>query len=235
MRQNAAEFEFTYKQLTDEKSKAVMDAYINQRISGKFGYLEPYADTVQYFDKEIVNIRDIKCFVDCGAFIGDTYKLFLKQMTSAGIDFTGQAFLWEPDDNNLQILRDNVRADHRVTIIPKGTGKDKTLIRFDGSGQAGHVSENGNKRIEIDTIDNIVDLKVDMIKMDIEGAEADALLGAEHTIKRDKPILAICVYHKREDLITIPRIIRQICSEYKFYLRAYSKHSTEIVLYATAL
>lgn len=71
-----------------------------------------------------------------------------------------------------------------------------------------------------------------MIKMDIEGVEAEALSGAQETIKRDRPVLAICVYHKREDLITIPKIIRQLCSEYKFYLRAYSKHSTEIVLYA---
>ena len=71
-----------------------------------------------------------------------------------------------------------------------------------------------------------------MIKMDIEGAELDALYGAKNTIRKYKPLLAICVYHKREDMLTIPQYIKSIVPEYRFFLRAYEKTATELVLYA---
>ena len=71
-----------------------------------------------------------------------------------------------------------------------------------------------------------------MIKMDIEGAELDALRGAEGTISKYKPLLAICVYHKRDDLLTIPEYIKSIVPEYRLFLRAYERTTTELVLYA---
>ena len=71
-----------------------------------------------------------------------------------------------------------------------------------------------------------------MIKMDIEGAELDVLYGAKETIRRYKPLLAVCVYHKRDDLLTIPQYIKSIVPEYKLFLRAYERMATEVVLYA---
>ena len=68
--------------------------------------------------------------------------------------------------------------------------------------------------------------------MDIEGAEYKALLGAEKTIKKYKPKLAICIYHKPEDVWEIPWLIHQFNPNYKFYLRHYSLTSPETVLYA---
>ena len=73
--------------------------------------------------------------------------------------------------------------------------------------------------------------KVSFIKMDIEGAELPALNGAEKIIQRHKPKLAVCVYHKREDLITIPQYIKSIVPEYKFYLRVHFPYASELVLY----
>ena len=70
--------------------------------------------------------------------------------------------------------------------------------------------------------------------MDIEGSEYEALEGAKNLICNCKPDLSICVYHKRDDLFTIPKLIHSFYDKYKFYLRAYSRYSTEIVLYAIA-
>ena len=69
--------------------------------------------------------------------------------------------------------------------------------------------------------------------MDIEGAELPALQGANKLINKNKPFLAICVYHKAKDLITIPQYIKQLNNTYKFYLRKHTKYnSCELVLYA---
>ena len=71
-----------------------------------------------------------------------------------------------------------------------------------------------------------------MIKMDIEGAETEALKGAKMIIKRDKPVLAISIYHKPEDIIELPELISDIHEGYKFYLRHYSLSWYDTVLYA---
>ena len=68
--------------------------------------------------------------------------------------------------------------------------------------------------------------------MDVEGAELESLKGAKKIIQRDKPKLAICIYHKPEDVITLPRYIKQLVPEYKLYLRSYSNADNEMVLYA---
>ena len=71
-----------------------------------------------------------------------------------------------------------------------------------------------------------------MIKMDIEGSELEALKGSKKVIQRDKPRLAICIYHKPEDMTEIPLYIKELVPEYKLYIRHHSNAGTETVLYA---
>ncbi len=70
------------------------------------------------------------------------------------------------------------------------------------------------------------------IKMDVEGAELDALHGAERIIREHKPKLAVCIYHKKEDLVDIPKYLIGLDVGYKFYVRNYSLCGVETVLYA---
>ena len=70
------------------------------------------------------------------------------------------------------------------------------------------------------------------IVIDIEGAEHNALLGARQTIARWKPKMAVCVYHRREDLFDVPLLLKSFAPTYKFYLRHYTSNQTETVLYA---
>ncbi len=90
---------------------------------------------------------------------------------------------------------------------------------------------NGINSVEVDKIDNIVKQRVDFIKLDIEGAEQDAIDGAEETIKKYKPILAICVYHNAEDWYKIPQKVLSIQSDYDIYLRHYMEGIFETVMY----
>ena len=71
-----------------------------------------------------------------------------------------------------------------------------------------------------------------MIKMDIEGAEWDALRGARNVIARDRPVLAICVYHTHNDIWRIPLLIHEILPEHHLFLRAYEGDGFQTVVYA---
>ncbi|MHB8062988.1 MAG: FkbM family methyltransferase, partial [Ruminiclostridium sp.] len=101
---------------------------------------------------------------------------------------------------------------------------------FCGEKMCARADENGTTELRVLALDNmnhevIGDL---LIKMDIEGSELLALKGACNTIKKYKPYLAICVYHKTEDIFEIPKYLRSIIPSYKFYLRG----GIHTVLYA---
>lgn len=74
--------------------------------------------------------------------------------------------------------------------------------------------------------------EVSLIKMDIEGAELQALIGGMHTIIRNKPKLAISLYHKRDDMFKIPLLIHNFCPAYRLYIRHHCTTFSETVLYA---
>ncbi len=131
-------------------------------------------------------------------------------------------------------MKNNLAELENIEIITKGVSDKAGVLHFAASGTSSSavVSENGIE-IEVTTIDETVkDEKITFIKMDIEGSELKALAGARDTIKRCRPRLAICVYHKSDDLMTIPQYIQNLVPDYKLYLRNYRADGTETVLYA---
>jgi hypothetical protein len=74
--------------------------------------------------------------------------------------------------------------------------------------------------------------KINFIKMDIEGAELHALKGAEQTIKKFRPKLAITVYHHFQDFWTIPQYIDSLALGYRFEMRHFTIHAEETLIYA---
>ena len=100
------------------------------------------------------------------------------------------------------------------------------------SNEGSRLVAGGGTCIPVTSLDAVIDGKVTFIKMDIEGAEYEALKGAERLIREYKPKLAVSVYHKPEDIWELPGLILSFCPEYTFYLRHYSLSSEETVLYA---
>ena len=88
------------------------------------------------------------------------------------------------------------------------------------------------KRVEVVRLDDAVDDGVTYIKMDIEGAELNALAGCQETIRTNRPKLAICVYHRPSDYFEIPRLIHLMRPDYRLYLRQHSPFNIDTVLYA---
>jgi hypothetical protein len=95
------------------------------------------------------------------------------------------------------------------------------------------ISETGTIEINCAPLDEILaDSSPTYIKMDIEGAELSALLGAKQVIQEFKPVLAISVYHQQNHLWRIPMIVRSFCDQYSFFLRPHNEEAWDLILYA---
>jgi hypothetical protein len=108
-------------------------------------------------------------------------------------------------------------------------------MHFNASGTAGsHLSSEGaTQAVECRCLDTLLDGRTPtLVKMDIEGAEPDALRGAFEVIRRARPILAVCAYHKSEHLWTLPQIMKAALPDYRISLRRYAEECWETVYYA---
>ena len=109
----------------------------------------------------------------------------------------------------------------RIRVEQKAVGRVPGTVQFDGGGTPGsRIVETGSISVDCTTLDIAMrNLAPTIIKMDIEGAERDALLGAKHTIRVHRPVLAICIYHLQSDFYRIPLLMKNLCTDYTLFLR----------------
>lgn len=223
-------YKFVYDLLADNVSRTSLTAYINQKISMDYKYLEAVRSSPQYFDEEIVSLSDHETCIDCGAYDGDSAISFLEALHTRNIDTYDEIISFEPDPINFQRLAEKQIKKH--TRYKLGVSDHTGTVSFRTDGTSSAIGD-GKETIEVDTLDHILQGKrATFIKMDIEGEELHALQGAEQTLKQWRPTLAICIYHKREDLWEIAAYLQRLSLGYKFYVRAYAYSATELVLYA---
>lgn len=199
----------------------------------------PMSDYPQYIHPKS-ELNQLGVIIDGGAFDGDsTIELADK------LDSNAKIVAFEPDLENLNHLMKNIerREDScRFELVEKGLWSEETVLSFNSSslvqGAACALTEEGDIKVKVIDIDSFSASKsysVAMIKMDIEGAEFQALQGARHTIKQHKPALAICLYHFFDDLWRLPRFINSLDVEYSFYIGHHLDNWFETVLYAIPL
>ena len=188
-----------------------------------------------YFDKELVSLRDDAVFVDVGAYTGDTLNEFIDVYNKN----YSRIICIEPNLNNVKALEGMIKEKglENVDIYRIGASDKKQTLLFDvTSGIASRASKTGTEKVECNTLDSICMQEkykhIDMIKMDIEGAEFGALNGAKKTIEKYHPILAICVYHKEDDFYKLTQCIKALYSGYRLYFRQYELSAEETVCYA---
>ena len=233
LKNNEEKFQETYALLSDDLSRKTMQAYINLKLSGDVRFNFKVFEPDQYFN-EVTDICRGGTFVDCGAFTGDTAEAFARW---SGGSCKGIVAL-EPDACNYQLLKKRVASfPFSVETHPVGAwSKTDTLYFRIKEGSSSHFDAESEDEVRVDALDNLLHQDVDLIKMDIEGAEMHALSGAQETIRRCHPVLAIAVYHKAEDLVTIPQYIKTFETKdvkYRFCLRKHQIFSEmELDLYA---
>jgi FkbM family methyltransferase len=231
------QFEEAYASLADAFSKKVFINVLNAKISGNFDLYMEIMSKTEYFDDDVVLLSENEVFLDVGAYKGNAVLEFARKTQNK---YDG-IIACEPDQQTRAALqtvleKNNIR---KVEIHNKGLWNQHEIMHFSDGREGGSRIAEGSaatfptNSIEVDTIDSILSGgRVTYISMDIEGAEHNAILGAKQTIKKWKPKMAVCVYHKREDLFDLLLLLKSFVPEYKFHMRHYTENQTETVLYA---
>lgn len=221
-------YEWAFGYFADEISKQVIVDSIRTRLLGT--PMTP-SQNKQYFEPEICPLTDSEIFVDGGCFIGDTAEEFIRQTNGKYTHIYG----FEPDESNLKKALANLAKYKNIDVLKGGLWHMTNTYKF-VSGALGNskLSKDGDTITNTFSLDEFFKDKVapTFIKMDIEGAEANALKGAANILKEHKPKLAICVYHMLNDIYSLPRDILDLNQSYKLTLRHYSHWYAESVCYA---
>lgn len=194
------------------------------KLKKMYWYTEDYWNTY-YFDDDINNIE--ATVLDCGAYIGDSVLNICNAIPEKDIYY----YAMEPLKDNIEVINNtkefwDVCKEFKVYECGVGKKDDKMYFKLPENGykEGGRFvkeSSDNIETLEIRAIDNLdIDVKGTLyIKMDIEGAEMDALYGAQDIIKKYHPYLAICLYHRKNDLVDIPLYVKSLYSNYRIYLR----------------
>ena len=215
--EHRADFQQVYDRLADDESKKAYENVLKFKISGKVDYLyscNEYDKGKIY--KDILKLKSDETIIDCGAYDGDTIREFT---ASTGGKYN-HIYALEPDGKNFKKLCRNTNGMQGLFLYNAGAWcKNETLIFERKAGRNSKLSSVGEP-MEFKAIDDLInDDSVSLIKMDIEGAELKALCGCEKTIKRCKPKLYICSYHRNEDMFALPQKIWELNKDYKIYFR----------------
>lgn len=230
-------FEKLHDMLSDEKSKEVLKHLLAYRISGNPACLIK-SEFPQYFHPQVSPSKG-DTIIDGGGFIGDTVKQF-----NDYLDSQCEIHSFEPSYNNYAQMERLIGSEKWNNVIPvkAGIGEKNEILYMnpvkDSVDPGNSISLTGEVETQVVSLDEYVKENnletVDFIKMDIEGFELYALKGASETIRKFKPKLQICLYHKNEDMVVIPALLRDLLSDtgYKYYIGHHSESALETVLYA---
>lgn len=190
----------------------------------------------QYDYEGLVGVRQGDVVLDCGACFGETALW-------ARLQGASEVYSFEPNPTTFNSLRKN--AEHynnpeKPWLFPVQTavGDKEEMLPFlqDAHHPGGcGFSKDGNIQVPVTTLDIWCEkngVKPDFIKMDLEGAEGLALMGAENTFRRYKPRCAICLYHNLEDMWMLPRLLKLLVPEYRFWCKK-SAPEYEFVLFGS--
>jgi FkbM family methyltransferase len=237
--------EKTYRLWSDDASRSIFIRIIKHRLTGDYSILpQPDWDN-HYAPKDIPAWQSPIRMIDCGAFDGDS----LQDILNTGATFEALA-AFEPDLATFKKLKTFIYQNREYfpnsILWPCGAYSSTTKLPFNTNlGASSGIANTGNTAIQCVAIDDVLpDFQPTLIKMDIEGAEYDALLGAQKTITKNKPGLAISLYHTPAHLWQIPLLVDRLANSktmdwnteaqvsYLYFLRTHSANGYDLVFYA---
>ncbi len=212
---NGEKLNRAYSLLSDGASRHVFESYVNFLYSGKLSYLFSCESEESEAFLNCIHLKNDEIYADIGAYRGDTVERFLK--------YTGGEYQYiiaaEPDKKSFLKLIKNCGGLERFyaknAVVTSRDGE----IPFSQSGGRQSFAGCGELMCGV-TLETLMDgKKPSYIKIDAEGEELNILNGSKEFLNRCKPKMNIAAYHKNSDIFDIPILLKEICPEYKIYLR----------------
>lgn len=243
LKNHAKEVLECYDLLDDEESKKVYAEVVQCRMSGTYPALSFVCDKQYFGVRPFMGKNPKEVFLDCGAFVGDSIERYLWERDGG----FAKIIAFEPDSGNFKAMKKrvarlksewNIKED-KIMLFPYGVGEKSVagkIVKNDANnGLGSKIVQAGcdlDEEVQIVSLDEFVKEPVTFLKADIESYEYKMLMGARQLILRDKPIIAVCIYHNAVDLYSIPLLLKDLLPEYKMAVRHHSVEMDDTVLYA---
>jgi FkbM family methyltransferase len=209
---NADEIKAAAELFTDEKSKRLYENIINFKLSGDPLYLSSNSDSFSDILNEATAHLKETVYADLGAYDGDTVRLFAENFAYKKI------YAFEPHPKNFRKLCEKTKHLEHTQYLNAAAWSENTRIPFSNTdNRNNNAFSGGGALINAVRADDIIG-EADIIKLDVEGAETEALSGLSENVKRGAAIIC-AVYHRSEDIFKIPLMLQNMCPEYTFSLR----------------
>lgn len=202
----------------DDRSRALFWDIVSAKLTGSLPLLQKTACDPAEVWRSILHPAAYRRSADLGAYTGDTLRELLTYAPNLC-----EAWAMEPDRRSYAKLCTWGESEPRLHLHAHQLGawhKRDTLFFSDAGGRGSALTANGRRQVEVEALDALVgDTCIDYIKFDVEGAEFEALQGAEKTVRHCRPELLVSLYHRGEDLVRLPPLVAELCPGYRFYLR----------------
>jgi FkbM family methyltransferase len=233
---NRPDIEAAHSLLSDQESRRVFEGKLAYYLSLDKARLDDIkATTPIYFDRSVYKLGDEEVVVDGGAYVGDTLSAFLDRCSGRFHSYVA----FEPDPASFGRLATVAASDpSRITAVQAGLAERTTSARLLSTQGADsrllRGDEAGGEDVPVVGLDEYFEGRPapTLIKMDIEGAEADALIGAAGLLGTASPKMAISAYHFPTDLWRIPVLLEKLMPDSSLYLRHYTREVDDTVCYA---
>lgn len=218
MSREIEKYKWLYEMLADYRSQRILNGIIKYWFQFNIDELHRYTENVflDYFDLDILQCGKEDIFVDLGAYTGDSITDYITTYGNYK-----KIYAYEITPGTYQKLINNLNIYSDIVFNQKGVGKSHGSMYIDVKiNDAGNkVSDNGINKVEVVCLDEDILEPISVVKMDIEGAEKEAIEGMKKHIQNEKPKLLISTYHIPADIFEIPYMLFKIRNDYKFYLR----------------
>ena len=228
---HSAVYEAIYRRLADEESQETFAAIVNTRVHHDTEFMGGFTDRQdeQYFEPFLDLRSHAGVFADVGSFDGATSLAFAQRFPEYRA-----IHVVEPSPRLMGVVHENLSHLRDVQFHEIGAGVEDETAAFASAGSASRVvtdATDGEERIRLRPLDQVLDPVPTFVKMDIEGHEIPALVGARQIITSQRPVLAIACYHRHDDLRRIVEVVDGMPGDYAIHLRHYTRGLTESVYF----
>lgn len=218
VRAHADAFQAAYELMADEPARACFADIVRFKITGKIDFLRACESSKDEAFSGILRPGHAEHFVDLGAYNGDTIRELLTYTQGRFASVTAL----EPDRRNFRKLAkyNEETLNGQAALVQAGAWSCDTALTFAAKAGRNSALAGQGVQTQMRAVDSVLDGRpCTLLKLDVEGAEREALCGAAQTIARWKPRLNVACYHRNEDLFALPLQLHALCPDYRFYLR----------------